>query len=183
MFIRGFVCVLLAVPFLCQAEKFLTGDQAVRLAFTNASTFRHEIAGISPEQRKQIERRSGVRGVPKQQKFWVAGPATDIVGITVLDQVIGKHEYIDYAVSLGTNGAILQVEILEYREHYGDQVRDAKWRNQFRGKTAQPRLTLGKEVYNITGATLSCRHITQGINRVLATYEVVLRPHLSRIAH
>ena len=44
-------------------------------------------------------------------------------GIFVLDHVIGKHLYIDYAVSI-EGGRVRRVDILAYRESYGgDQVR------------------------------------------------------------
>lgn len=178
VFIRGFF-VLVALVFLrhASAEKFLSAEDAVQLAFPEAE-YRHHVVRISPEQKKQIEKQSGVRGVPKQQKLWVAQRGSNILGLVAVDQVIGKHEYIDYAVALDTNGTVRQVEILEYREHYGGQVRDPKWREQFRGKTSQSPLTLRKDIYNITGATLSCRHVTQGVKRVLATYDLVLRPRL-----
>jgi Na+-transporting NADH:ubiquinone oxidoreductase subunit NqrC len=67
------------------------------------------------------------------------------------------------------------IEILEYREAYGGQIRDANWRRQFAGKQAGTRLRLDKEIRNVSGATLSCKHITDGINRLLATYETVLK--------
>jgi hypothetical protein len=40
----------------------------------------------------------------------------------VLDHVIGKHLYIDYAVSI-EGGRVRRVDILAYRESYGGEVR------------------------------------------------------------
>jgi Na+-transporting NADH:ubiquinone oxidoreductase subunit NqrC len=34
---------------------------------------------------------------------------------------------------------------------------------------------LNEGITNISGATLSCRHVTEGVRRVLATYEVCLK--------
>jgi len=66
------------------------------------------------------------------------------------------------------------VEILEYRETYGDQVRNEAWRAQFTGKTHAAPLKLGTDIQNISGATLSSRHITDGVKRLLTTYDLVL---------
>jgi Na+-translocating ferredoxin:NAD+ oxidoreductase RnfG subunit len=89
---------------------------------------------------------------------------------------VGKHEFIPFAVALDDRGEVKGVEILEYREAYGDQIRNANWRQQFVGRQPGVRLRLEKEIRNISGATLSCKHVTDGVNRLLATYEIVLKP-------
>ena len=93
----------------------------------------------------------------------------------LVDEVLGKHEYITYALGLSASGAVKQIEILDYRETYGYEVREASWRQQFVGKTASAPLKLDADIRNISGATLSSRHVTEGVTRLLATYEVALR--------
>jgi len=66
------------------------------------------------------------------------------------------------------------IEILEYRENYGGEVRYAAWRGQFAGKTAADPVKLEHDIRNISGATLSCRHVTEGVRRLLALHEIVL---------
>ena len=53
-------------------------------------------------------------------------------------------------------------------------MRNAQWREQFVGKKAGDQLELDKDVRNISGATLSCQHVTEGIRRNLALYHVAL---------
>ncbi len=96
-------------------------------------------------------------------------------GWFIVDAVLGKHELITYAVGLGADGSVRGVEILEYLESYGYQIRDAAWRRQFAGKTARDPLKLDQDIRNISGATLSCRHVTDGIKRVLGFYESALK--------
>jgi hypothetical protein len=55
-------------------------------------------------------------------------------------------------------------------------VRDPRWRAQFNGKRAGDTLRVGQDIQNLSGATLSSRHITDGVRRLLALYEVVLKP-------
>jgi Na+-transporting NADH:ubiquinone oxidoreductase subunit NqrC len=93
----------------------------------------------------------------------------------VVDEVLGKHDLITYAVALLPDGSIKQIEILDYRETYGGQIRQASWRDQFKGKKAGDALALEQPIQNISGATLSCAHVTDGIRRVLATYEIALK--------
>jgi Na+-transporting NADH:ubiquinone oxidoreductase subunit C len=95
-------------------------------------------------------------------------------GWFIVDEVIGKHEFITYAVGLTNEGAVRGIEIMDYRESYGGQVRDPKWRAQFDGKTKAAPLQLDRDIKNISGATLSSRHITEGVRRVLALHDIAL---------
>ena len=168
--------VIILLLSLCPAlaERFLTVEQALKVCFPHAERSEAITLKLSAEEIKAIERESKQKVRKNEVKLWVAHPG----GMLIVDQVIGKHDFIDYAVAIATNGAVLQVEILEYREQYGGQVRQPKWREQFKGKTARDPLKAGGNIYNISGATLSCRHVTDGVKRLLATFELVVRPRL-----
>jgi len=84
--------------------------------------------------------------------------------------VIGKHLYIDYAVALNASGAVQRVEILEYRESYGGEITSPSWLAQFVGKTSASPLSVGNDIRNISGATLSSHHVTEGVKKILGLY-------------
>ena len=89
------------------------------------------------------------------------------LGWFALDQVIGKSELITYSVALAPDGAVLAIEVLDYREAHGGEIRLPGWRHQFVGKTAADPVELDRDIRNISGATLSCRHVTEGVHRLL----------------
>ena len=90
-------------------------------------------------------------------------------GIFVVDHVIGKHLYIDFAVAL-EGGHVKRVDIMAYRESYGGEVRSPSWLAQFAGKTSASTLKVGDDIRNISGATLSSLHVTDGVKKILAQY-------------
>ena len=161
----------LAVPAAAYATVYLTVEQAQAAMFPGAA-FTPTFVTLTEPQAAEIRKRSGQRVSRRELKAWKASSG----GWFVVDQVIGKHEFITYAVGIDGAGAIKQVEILEYRESYGDQVRGAAWRAQFVGKRAGARLRLGDDIKNISGATLSSKHVTDGVKRILATHAVALAP-------
>ena len=93
----------------------------------------------------------------------------------IVDEVVGKHEMITYAVALSPAGAVTGIEILDYVESYGYEVAEAQWRKQFVGKTAVDPIKLNKDIQNIGGATLSCKHLTDGVKRVAVLYDIALK--------
>jgi Na+-translocating ferredoxin:NAD+ oxidoreductase RnfG subunit len=54
-------------------------------------------------------------------------------------------------------------------------VAEQQWRQQFVGKTAHDPLKLNRDIQNISGATLSSKHITDGVKRVMYFYQVALK--------
>jgi len=152
------------------AVQYLTIEQAQHAIFPGKS-FTAAPVKLTSVQRKAIEQASGVRVLHDEQQVWrVSGG-----GWFIVDEVVGKHEFITYAAGLSADGSVKQIEIMDYRETYGGQIRDQKWRGQFVGKTSKSRLKLDSDIKNISGATLSCRHITDGVKRLLAFYEIAIK--------
>ena len=130
------------------AVQYLTITEAQKLAFPSATLFVDSGDGHS------FKAQAGDRHL----------------GLFVVDHVIGKHLYIDYAVALDPSGQVHRVDILQYRESYGGDVRSPSWLAQFVGKTSGSALKVGADIRNISGATLSSLHVTEGIKRILAVY-------------
>jgi len=160
------------------AEQYLTVDQARKLCFPTADAFEERVVKFTADQKKTVQKQSGEKVRNLGNRIHIAREGTNLLGVLVVDHVLGKHEIIDYAVAISPAGTVAQVEILEYRESYGMEIRGEKWREQFKGKASDAKLRLNDDIYNISGATISCRNVTEGVKRVLATYDVVLRPQL-----
>jgi Na+-transporting NADH:ubiquinone oxidoreductase subunit NqrC len=160
------------------AERYLSLVEAERVCFPQADRFEAQTIRLTAEESKAIEQKSGAKVRAQESQIWLGRKGTNLLGLFVLDHVFGKHEVIEYAVAVSPEGAVLQIEILEYREHYGGEIRNAKWREQFKGKTVGSKVKLNEDIYNISGATISCRNVTDGVRRVLATFELVVRPQL-----
>jgi hypothetical protein len=136
----------LSVTTAAHAVQYLTLEQAQRQAFPGATGF----AVVQPD------------------RIWRAETGGRVLGYFIFDRVIGKHLYIDYAVALDPSGRIRQVDILAYRESYGGEIRSPSWLAQFVGKTTGSPLQVGNDIRNISGATLSSHHVTEGVKRIIS---------------
>lgn len=153
-----------------RSEVFLTPDQARTVLYPGQKLATQTIT-LSSEQRKAIAKASGVR----VRSDTINAMRTGSGDWLIYDNVIGKHEFIDIAVAITKSGSVKGVEILTFRETYGDQVKHARWRAQFHGKTTDAVLKIDNDIKNISGATLSCVHITEGVRRLLHTHSLVLK--------
>jgi Na+-translocating ferredoxin:NAD+ oxidoreductase RnfG subunit len=160
-----------AVP--AAATVYLTIPAAQQALFPSARFVEHPLV-LSDSQRKAIARAAGAPGYDKVQRVWEARSGTGRIGWFIVDRVLGKHEFITYALALGADGTVRGLEILEYRETYGGEIRNPNWRRQFVGKRPGSQLQLDRDIKNISGATLSSRHVTDGVRRLLITYQMLL---------
>jgi Na+-translocating ferredoxin:NAD+ oxidoreductase RnfG subunit len=94
--------------------------------------------------------------------------ADSLLGFAQVGNVLGKDQPITFLVAIDAADRLKDVDILVYREPYGGEVAYEPWRRQFRGKTADDSLRVGKEIRNISGATISVHAVTLGVRRMLA---------------
>lgn len=144
---------LVAVASPAYAVQYLSIEEAQKQAFPSATHFTEVQAG----------------------RVWKAEAGGKVAGFFIFDRVVGKHLFIDYAVALTPGGAVHKVEILQYRESYGGEIRSPSWLAQFVGKTSGSALKINGDIRNISGATLSSTHITEGVKRILTAYANRLR--------
>lgn len=152
------------------AQTYLTIEEARTIIWGDVAMTPH-LVKLTDAQMQSIKKSSKTRVRHQEVKAW----KTEDGGWFIVDQIIGKHENIDIAVGIDSVGGVTGVEVLVYRETYGHQVRNPKWRAQFHGKNYTEVLKLDKQIKNISGATLSCRHLTDGVNRLTHTWDQVLR--------
>lgn len=177
---RSIIYYLMAAPALvaaaspASATDYLSITDAQRALFPRAQNFAAFPITLNAAQLRQIRAIAGVSQRTAIPRVWRATSGGAPLGWMLVDEVVGKHEFITYATAISPDGHVLGVEIMSYRESKGGQVRDERWRARFRGKSVSDPFKLNQDIPNISGATLSCRNITDGVKRILAIHAVAL---------
>ena len=107
------------------ATTYMTVEQAQAAIFPGATLTAAPMT-LTPDQKSAIEKKSGVNVLKKDVQLWRTGDG----GYFIVDEVVGKHEFFTIAVGLNTDGSVKQIEILDYRETYGYEVRNEAWRQR-----------------------------------------------------
>jgi len=157
------------------AAEYLTIDAAQRAIFPSADSFEPFVLALTGEQKSAIVGLAGPQPPHGSLRVWKAVHAGVPLGYVLLDEVIGRSDLITYAIGIGSDGALTPVEVLAYRESHGAEIRNAAWRRQFADRRDLSELEFRIDIKNISGATLSSEHVTQGVRWLLALWETVLR--------
>jgi Na+-translocating ferredoxin:NAD+ oxidoreductase RnfG subunit len=150
------------------AVDYMTPQQAQQAQFPHADRFVPRVVKLDAAQLQAIGTQIGAAARTAQWTVAEAWQGQQLLGWVVIDNVVGKFELITYAVGLDAQGKVLGVDILSYRESHGAEIRLPAWRAQFVGKGPASPLRVGQDVQNLSGATLSCGHVTEGVRRIVA---------------
>lgn len=150
-----------------QARIYMDVAEAQRLMFPGAS-FTERFHTLSQDEYNAVIEDSEVQVHSRNIRAWKASTG----GWFILDQVRGKDDWITYAVAIGPDGGVRQIEILECLDNY-DGITMPAWRGQFYGRA---RGSGFEDIEMISGATLSSGQMIAGIKRVLSTVALVLEP-------
>ena len=105
---------------------------------------------------------------------WKISESNSLVGVAILDNVLGKSLPITYLTCFNMDGQLINAHIVKYREDYGYEVGNKRWLNQFIGLDVNSDFIIGKNIDGISGATISVNSVTRGINRSSIIVEYLL---------
>ena len=161
---------LLTAPIFVQAKIFISSEQAQQILFPKMMLTKQPII-ITDDLQERMRVASSIRHPFQGDRIWRAPDG----GWLVIDEVVGKHEMITYAVAISNIGSVIGIEVLEYVESYGYEVSEVQWRQQFIGKTVKDPIKLNQDIQNIGGATLSSKHLTDGVKRITVLHDLALK--------
>ena len=156
------------------ATEYLSIEAVQKALFPRADRFGEVVLSLSPAQRERVAALAGPQPPHRSLRAFRAFHGDQPLGFVFVDEVIGKEDFISYAVAIDASGHLSAPEVLAYRESHGGEIRTAAWRQQFAGRQGLDQLRVQTDIKNIAGATLSCQHVTDGIRRLLSTYAIAI---------
>ena len=173
----GGVALALVVPApVVVAAEYRSLAAAQRAVFPVGRGFEPVTLQLSPAQLQELTAMAGAQPPRGQVRVWRVLGASAPLGFFFTDEVVGRQDFIDYALGINADGTLRSPEIMSYRESHGGEIRNTAWRRQFSGRSDGTALRPVVDIRNIAGATLSCGHVTAGVRYLSALWQLVLRP-------
>jgi Na+-translocating ferredoxin:NAD+ oxidoreductase RnfG subunit len=175
--ISGLVLVtaLIPVPVVVAAE-YLTVESAQKAVYPDADAFTEVVVNQTAEQLQNLLSVAGPQPAHGRIRIWKATRDNGLLGYFFVDEVIGRQNLITYAIGIDPDGSLRNLEVLAYRESHGGEIRSPGWRAQFDHRNSLDQVRFRTDIKNISGATLSSEHVTQGVRWLMALWQSLLRP-------
>lgn len=155
------------------AQRLLSRDEALALAFPGASTTVERVF-LTAEQMKAAADRAGVAVASALVGRSIAMKDNALVGRAYVDTHVVRTKKETLLVSLDASGAVKRVDViamLEPPEYRAPQP----FLGQFTGHRLEDDLRLQRSIRPIAGATLTANAVTDAVRRVLAIDAVLSR--------
>ena len=143
-------------------------EEALRAFFPQSERVTYERLSAG-----QLTARLGYKPERASYVVYVAKSGERIDGYAVVDDELGQHEPITAAVRFDPLGRVTAVEVLAYREAYGREVRERRFRRQLEGLGPERPARLGGNVDAVSGATISSRSLVRLVNRAIVLVDVL----------
>jgi len=150
-----------------RAEVYLTESQALGVILGDKAIVRHEQKSLDAELRRKLEQSSNLRFPESTVTFFIAAQDGKPAKYAVVMNEIGKTEPITFMVGMSPEGKVTEVVIMEFRENRGWEVKEKRFLNQFRDKSARNAIRIDEDIINYTGATLSSKAVARGVKKAL----------------
>jgi len=159
------------LPYSAGAKVFMKRDEALKAAFPDASEIEKNEIFLSPEESREIESVSKSKNDSKLYIIYEAKKDNKTTGYAIIDthKLRTKTETVMFVIN--PDGTLRQTEVLALFEPPDYQAGN-NWIELFEGKTAEDGMKIGKDIPNITGATITANSLAQATRRILAVFKV-----------
>lgn len=175
----AWIAVVLSALSLCPpaavAKVFVSQNQALAEAFPDATRVERDTVLLRARDVERIEAITRVSVETRVVVLHTAYQGESIVGYAHIDVHNVRTQPEAFMVVLTPSGSVRSVRILAFHEPL-DYLPTDRWYAQFDGKTREDALRVGRDVHGVVGATLSARAAADGVRRMLAYWEVLLKP-------
>lgn len=168
-----------ALPRVASAKVFASQKQALADAFPDATRIKRDTRVLRKADSSRIEaithETDGPRVVVLHAAYRQGAEGEELIGYAHIDVHNVRTQPEAFMVVLTPEGDVRSVRILAFHEPL-DYLPTDRWYEQFVGKSRTDALRVGRDVNGVVGATLSARAAAEGVRRMLAYWEVLLKP-------
>ena len=170
------IAVAAALGIACdaQAKVFTSQNQALREAFPEATRIERDSRILLKNELARVQAITRDDEPARVVVLHTAWQDDTILGYAHIDVHNVRTKPEAFLVVLTPDGVVRSVRVLAFHEPL-DYLPTDRWYGQFAGKTRQDRLRVGGDIHGVVGATLSTQAASDGVRRMLAYYEVLLK--------
>lgn len=161
-------------PTLASAKVFVSQNQALREAFPGATRIERDTKVLVGAEFERVKDLTKDDRPAKVVVIHTAYHDDTLLGYAHIDVHNVRTKPEAFMVVLTPDGVVRSVRVLAFHEPL-DYLPTDRWYAQFEGKTREDRMRVGGDIHGVVGATLSAQAASDGVRRMLAYFEVLLK--------
>ncbi|MHB9023113.1 MAG: hypothetical protein ACYC7E_02925 [Armatimonadota bacterium] len=148
-------------------------DRDIKKFFPGANSYNTEIHKYSKEQEKAIEKRINAQLDPDENefKFYRVKKSGKVVGTVLTHQARGKYGAVQVVVAIGNDKKTIGVYVQRHREP--TNLNQESFLKQFKDKTSDDPITVGKDITSINGHDKSSQAVAYSVKKILVVHDVL----------
>lgn len=158
----------------CFSTVFYSKEEAMKLAFGDDASVETMTLFPTTEQVTEIERLAKSKLESKMFSFYVGKKQGAIIGYAAIESHNVRTKPETLLVVLDPQGNLRQVVTLAFHEP-PEYLPSERWFSQLLNHSLDE-LSFGKDIQGVTGATLTTRATLDSTRKVLAVFQVMLKP-------
>ncbi len=166
-----------------QFQVFLEEEEAIAKVFAGCNRIESEFLTLTSEGQKYFKELLKRPDIETTFQVYIGKKGNVIDRYAIITEELGCFHPITWILSTNTEGRILDIAVMIYRESRGREVSRKRFLKQFEGKSIKDSLSTNKDIIRITGATVSVQAVCKGVKKMLAFINefYVKRGHTSTI--
>ena len=168
------VVITLLINFYAISKVYMTRDEALKIAFPDADKIVKKNIFLNSDQVKEIESLAKTKLESKLYVFYEGKKGDETLGYAVIDTHRLRTMTETVIILINPDGTHRMTEILAFFEP-PDYKPEDNWIDLFNGKALNDSLWMGRDIPNITGATITANALMNSIRRVMAVFNVAVK--------
>jgi len=161
-------------PVATSSKVFYAKDEALKIAFPDADRVEMKTFILKDADIQRAEKLARTRIESKLFTFYVGQKSDSVLGYAAFDTHTVRTLPETFMVVLSPEGHVKTTLILAFHEP-PEYLASERWLGQFKDKKLSPELGVGRDIAGIAGSTLTTHAITQGIRKVLALFQILIK--------
>lgn len=153
------------------AKVYMTKEKALNMVFPDADRIDKQRVFLSATMKKDIENRSKTKLESNIYIFYVGIKNDSPIGYSILSTHTVRTKTETVLITINPDATIKQIDILAFFEPT-EYMSTERWLNIFPHKSLLRSLRIGRDIPNISGATLTSNAIVDSIRKSLALFEI-----------
>ncbi len=155
-----------------QAKLFMNQEKALAKAFPEADAVERKTLFLTPEQARAVEEESRTRVDSSIVTYYVGKKGDTPLGTAFFSTRVVRTMPMLLMTVVKPDGRVAFVEVLAFYEPE-DYLPRPSWLRQYQNKLLNDRLRIRRDIPNVTGASLTCQAINDGVRQTLALHHVI----------